>query len=81
MTPCKLLWYELSTEFKPTALQKELIEGNIREGDPKIRGIIKKNYLKYLCKFETLVLFVEDFRHLDKKYPNIGGGTKYSRNC
>jgi len=26
-------------------------------GDPKIFGIVKKNYLKYLYKFETLVPF------------------------
>ena len=26
-------------------------------GDPKIPGIVKKNYLKYLYKFETLVHF------------------------
>ena len=26
-------------------------------GDPKIPGIVKKNYLKYLYKFETLVPF------------------------
>jgi len=26
-------------------------------GDPKIRGIVKKNYLNYLYKFETLVPF------------------------
>ena len=26
-------------------------------GEPKIHGIVKKNYLKYLYKFETLVPF------------------------
>ena len=26
-------------------------------GDPKIPGIVKKNYLKYLYKFDTLVQF------------------------
>jgi hypothetical protein len=26
-------------------------------GEPKIPGIVKKNYLKYLYKFETLVPF------------------------
>jgi hypothetical protein len=26
-------------------------------GDPNVPGIVKKNYLKYLYKFETLVLF------------------------
>ena len=26
-------------------------------GDPKIPGIVKKNYLKYLCKFEILIPF------------------------
>ena len=30
---------------------------NLTWGDPKILGIVKKIYLKYLYKFETLVLF------------------------
>jgi hypothetical protein len=29
----------------------------VQEGDPKIPGIIKEMYLKYLYKFETLVAF------------------------
>jgi len=34
-----------------------LISNLIMWGDPKIPGIVKKIYLKYLYKFETLVPF------------------------
>jgi hypothetical protein len=38
-------------------------------GDPKIPGIVKKNYLKYLYKFETLVPFEALPLGLDAAFP------------
>jgi hypothetical protein len=35
----------------------KFINQDIYEGDPKIPRIVKKKYLKYLYKFETLVPF------------------------
>jgi len=38
-------------------------------GDPKIPGIVKKNYLKYLYKSETLVRFEGLLLRLDATIP------------
>jgi len=41
-------------------------------GDPKIPGIVKKNYLKCLYKFETLVPFEVLTLRLDAAIPALG---------
>ena len=61
-------WYccHLQGDDIITRIQLWLI---VRVGDPKISGIVKKNYLKYLYKFETLVTFEVLPLRLDSAIP------------